>query len=106
MELTIGAGVVGLDVYGLDLAALDDEGVALGARVPEDGDHVEAEIQGLGEGARGVRQEPDLRKLVSTHPSPSPSPSHGMRSRLTPDILVGSSWSPQAFMLSTRQLIR
>lgn len=43
-KLTVCPSVVGLDVRGLDLAVLDDEGVALRARVAEDGDHVEAQI--------------------------------------------------------------
>jgi hypothetical protein len=43
-KLTICAGVVRLDVDGLDLALLDDESVALGARVAEDGNGVEAEV--------------------------------------------------------------
>lgn len=46
----------------LDLAVLDDEGVALGAHAAEDGRGVEAQVQGLGELAGGVGQEADLRR--------------------------------------------
>lgn len=41
-------------MYGFDLAVLDDEGVALGPRVAENGYGVEAEIQGLGEFTGGI----------------------------------------------------
>lgn len=63
IKLTVRPSVVGLDMHGLDLAVLDDEGVPLRARVSEDGDHVEAQIQRLREGAGGIGQEPDLRDV-------------------------------------------
>lgn len=46
----------------LDLAVLDDEGVPLPAHATEDGMCVEPEVEGLGEFARGVPEEPNLRR--------------------------------------------
>jgi hypothetical protein len=43
-RLTISSGIVRLDVYGFDLAILDDEGVALGTCVTKDGYSVKAEV--------------------------------------------------------------
>lgn len=50
---------------GLDLPVFDDEGVALGAVVAEDGGGVESEVQVFGEFAGGVAEEADLRGGVS-----------------------------------------
>ncbi|KAB8346144.1 hypothetical protein FH972_023190 [Carpinus fangiana] len=58
----VDAGVVGLDVHALDLAGLDDEGVALAALVAEQRRRVEGEVEGLGELAGGVGDEVDLRR--------------------------------------------
>ncbi len=84
-------------MHGLDLAILDDKGVALGARVTEDGHKVKAEIQGLGEGACGISQEPDLN-----HCEHGPPIQQLSRSELTPDSFLGSSVAPQAFILFDR----
>lgn len=50
-------GVVGLDESLLDLSILNEKNVALAAVVAEDGAAVEAEVEGLGELARGVTEE-------------------------------------------------
>jgi hypothetical protein len=60
-KLTTHAGVVGLDVGLLDLAILNDQGVALAAVVAEDGGGIEVEVESLGEFAVGVGKEADLR---------------------------------------------
>ena len=44
----------------LDLAVLDDQGVALAAVVAENGSGIEVEIESLGELAVGVGKEADL----------------------------------------------
>jgi len=43
----------------LDLAVLDNDGVALGAVASEDGGSVEGKVQGLGESSGGVGEEAD-----------------------------------------------
>lgn len=59
MELTIKAGVVGLDVGLGDLAVLDDESVALTAGVAEDGGTVEGQVEGRSQLAVRVGEEAD-----------------------------------------------
>jgi hypothetical protein len=59
-KLTTHASVVGLNVGLLDLAVLNDQGVALAAVVAEDGGGIEVEVEGLGELAVGVGKEADL----------------------------------------------
>ena len=59
-QLTTHASVVGLNVSLLDLAVLDDQGVALAAVVAENGSGIEVEIESLGELAVGVGKEADL----------------------------------------------
>lgn len=59
-KLTTHAGVVGLNVGLLDLAVLNDQGVALAAVVAEDGSGIEVEIESLGELAVRVGKETDL----------------------------------------------
>lgn len=59
-KLTTHASVVGLDVGLLDLAILNDQGVALAAVVTENGGGIEVEVESLGEGAIGVSEEADL----------------------------------------------
>lgn len=59
-KLTTHASVVGLDVGLLDLAILNDQGVALAAVVTENGGGIEVEVESLGEGAVGVSEEADL----------------------------------------------
>lgn len=54
------SGVVWLDVNRLDLAIFHQQGVALGADVAEEGGGVEAQVEGVGEGAAGVGEEVDL----------------------------------------------
>lgn len=58
-ELTIQAGVVGLDVGLGDLAVLDDESVALTAGVAEDGGTVEGQVEGRSQLAVRVGEEAD-----------------------------------------------
>ena len=59
-KLTTHASVVGLDVGLLDLAILNDQGVALAAVVTENRGGIEVEVESLGEGAVGVSEEADL----------------------------------------------
>jgi hypothetical protein len=59
-RLTISSGVVGLNVRRLDLAVLDDEGVALAAVVAEDGLGIKVQVKGLGEAASGVTEPANL----------------------------------------------
>lgn len=59
---TVETGVVGLDESLLDLSILNEKNVALAAVVAEDGAAVEAEVEGLGELARGVTEEANLLK--------------------------------------------
>lgn len=60
-KLTTHASVVGLNVGLLDLAVLDDQGVALAAVVAENGGGIEVEVKSLGELAVGVGKETDLK---------------------------------------------
>jgi hypothetical protein len=60
-RLTTHASVVGLNVGLLDLAVLNDQGVALAAVVAEDGGGIEVEVESLGELAVGVGKETDLK---------------------------------------------
>jgi hypothetical protein len=46
----------------LDLAVLNDQGVALAAVVAEDGGGIEVEVEGFGELAVGVGKETNLLK--------------------------------------------
>ena len=50
----------------LDLAVLDDEGVALAADAAEDGGGVKGQVEGFGELGGWVAEEADLDGLVST----------------------------------------
>lgn len=61
-ELTTHASVVGLDVGLLDLAVLDDQGIALAAVVAKDGCGIEVEVESLGELAVRVGKEADLTR--------------------------------------------
>lgn len=62
--LTVETGVVGLNESLGDLAILNKEHVALAAVVTEDGAAVEAQVEGLGELARGVTQEANLTTQI------------------------------------------
>lgn len=59
-RLTVHARVVWLDMGLLDLAVLDQQGIALAALIAKDGTAVEREVQGFGEGASRVGNEADL----------------------------------------------
>lgn len=58
--ITIGSGVVRLDMGLLHLAILNDQGVSLAAHATKDGRGVEAQIQGASELACRVTQKSDL----------------------------------------------
>lgn len=62
---TVETGVVGLHESLLNLAVLDQQGVALAAVVSEDGGAIEGDIERLGELAGGVAQEADLVVFIS-----------------------------------------
>lgn len=62
---TVETGVVGLHESLLNLAVLDQQGVALAAVVSEDGGAIEGNIERLGELAGGVAQEADLVVFIS-----------------------------------------
>lgn len=62
--LTVETGVVGLNESLGDLAILNKEHVALAAVVAENGAAVEAQVEGLGELARGVTQEANLTTQI------------------------------------------
>lgn len=57
----VDAGVVGLNVRLLDLAILNDESIALRARLAEDRGALEGKVQGLRELGLRVREEANLR---------------------------------------------
>jgi hypothetical protein len=60
-QLTVESSIVGLDVGGSDLAIHHLERIPLAPHASEDGRTVEVELESLGEGSRGISQEPNLR---------------------------------------------